>query len=212
MSEFEEELPTDPPEEIEPTEPTEPTDPPIEEPEIPIFEPPTPQTDKLLLFEDSTYETGYWLSPESYPDKVCYLVDEGSEEGKTLSTKIQALYPYFTIEVEEGELLDVVEREKTQEEIDAENAPPPKTADQIKIEQLEDESVSNMMALAEVFETTERLNGVREQETVETMLGLAEAYGLILEQQELIMTMADRIEALEAAQEGNKLWQLFTRT
>lgn len=87
----------------------------------------------MIVFENGNYETGDWLTVETYPERVSYVVEEGSE----LAIKIATLYPYYTLNIVDGILIDVIEREKTQAEIDAENAPAPKTADQLRIEQLE---------------------------------------------------------------------------
>jgi hypothetical protein len=101
----------------------------------------------MIVFEDGNYETGYWLTAESYPERVCYEVEEGSE----LALKIAALYPFYTLDIVDGVLVDVTEREKTQEEIDAENAPAPKTAEQLRIEELESQLADIQLALAENF-------------------------------------------------------------
>ncbi|OBZ08038.1 hypothetical protein [Bacillus sp. FJAT-26390] len=96
--------------------------------------------DKLLVFNNGrgTYETGYWLNADTYPDSTYpyYVVPADSE----LADKVRSLYPYFTLVTADGDLIDVIARDKTQEEIDKENAPPPKTADRIRIEQLEAEN------------------------------------------------------------------------
>ncbi|OME79070.1 hypothetical protein BK120_22480 [Paenibacillus sp. FSL A5-0031] len=146
-----------------------PTDLPLEEPEIP-FEPDpvsVPEfpsnavkspSNKLLIFEDGTYEVGEWLHTESYPDSLMpyYIVDYGTKEGATLAAKILQLYPYFTLTVVDGVLRDVMKREKTQEEIDKENTPPPKTMEQLRIEQLENELAlskkSNLDTMDAVFD------------------------------------------------------------
>jgi len=91
----------------------------------------------------------------------------------------------------------------TPEEIEAiRNAPVPKTPEQLRIEQLETESVETMLAVSEVYETATAANADREQESVDTMLGLAEAYELILIQQGLIEALSARIDALESAAGG----------
>jgi hypothetical protein len=97
--------------------------------------------DKLLIFESGAYETGYWLHEGTYPDSTepYYIVDCGTEEGAGLAAKIKQFHPYFTLHVVEGELVNVLPREKTQEEIDKENEPTPKTDEQLKIESLEAE-------------------------------------------------------------------------
>jgi len=95
----------------------------------------------MIVFEDGNYETGSWLTAASYPERVCYEVEEGSE----LATKIISLYPYCTLNIVGGQLIDVTQREKTLAEIVAENSPPPKTAEQLQFEQLESENA--LMAL-----------------------------------------------------------------
>jgi hypothetical protein len=109
----------------------------------------------MVVFEDGNYETGYWLTAESYPERVCYEVEEGSE----LALKIVALYPFYTMDIVDGVLVDVTEREKTQEEIDAENAPPPKTEEQLRIEQLESDNASLLLAVADLYEQVILLQG-----------------------------------------------------
>lgn len=78
----------------------------------------------------------------------------------------------------------------------------PKTSLQLRIEQLESESTSSTIAIAEVYDEATQQNAIREQEVVYTMLGLAEAYELILEQQELISNLINRIDAIETLQGG----------
>jgi len=101
----------------------------------------------MIVFDDGNYETGDWLTAETYPERVAYVVEEGSE----LATKIIGLYPYFTLNIVDGVLIDVTARQKTQAEIDAENAPPPKTAEQLRIEQLETQLADIQLALAEIL-------------------------------------------------------------
>lgn len=101
----------------------------------------------MIVFNNGNYETGDWLTAESYPERECYVVEEGSE----LAEKIKANYPFYTLDIVDGVLVDVTPREKTAEEIAAENAPPPKSADQLRIEQLEAELADVQLALAELF-------------------------------------------------------------
>jgi len=101
----------------------------------------------MIVFDDGNYETGEWLTAETYPNRVAYVVEEGSE----LAGKVKALYPYFTLNVVDGVLVDVTPRDKTQEEIDAENTPPPKTAEQLRIEELETQLADIQLALAEIL-------------------------------------------------------------
>ena len=105
----------------------------------------------MIVFEDGNYETGSWLTAASYPERVCHEVAEGSE----LANKVKALYPYIALNIVNGVLVDVAPRDKTQDEIDAENAPQPKTADQLRIEQLESE---NAMMVLEVVSAKIRLD------------------------------------------------------
>lgn len=52
-----------------------------------------------------------------------------------------------------------------------------------------------------------------EQESVDTMLGLAEAYEVILDQQRIIEDLYHRVESLEnPSGRVNKLWRKFTQT
>ncbi|QJC53048.1 hypothetical protein HGI30_16690 [Paenibacillus albicereus] len=85
----------------------------------------------------------------------------------------------------------------TQEEIDALQPGPPEPSPAQRIEQLEVESTSTMLAVAEVYEEQAASAAAQEQQTVETMLGLAEAYGVIMQQAELIAELAARVAALE---------------
>lgn len=106
---------------------------------------------------------------ENEPDN--YVVDETTEEGAALAEKIKSLFPYYTLNIVDGVLVDVTEREKTQEEIDAENVPLPQpepTAEQLRIEQLEAENA--MMAL-EVANANIRLDQA-EQAQADLMLTL----------------------------------------
>lgn len=163
MPENEEEIPQEPVEET-PETPEEPEIPTESEPEA---EPPKTPSNKILIFEDGTYEVGAWLHENSYPDSVLayYIVDDGTEVGAELFQKIVNLYPYFTLTVVDGELWDVEQREKTPEEIEQENAPPPKTAEQIKIEQLEGKLAAS------------------EQSNLDTMDALFDIYLMVLELQ-----------------------------
>lgn len=102
----------------------------------------------MIVFDNGNYETGDWLTAETYPGRVAYVVDEDSE----LSDKVKKLYPYFTMVIVDGVLVDVTPREKTPEEIAAENAPPPKTSEQLRIEQLEADNQSLLLAVADLYE------------------------------------------------------------
>jgi hypothetical protein len=116
----------------------------------------------MIVHADGGYEIGSWLTAETYPNAF-YIEDESE-----LAAKVIALYPYFTLNIVDGVFADVIPRDKTQEEIDQENAPPPKTADQLRIEQLEDENA--MMAL-EVATANIRLDQ-SEQAQADLMLTL----------------------------------------
>ncbi|MGO4184621.1 hypothetical protein AB4Z17_25925 [Paenibacillus sp. TAF43_2] len=149
------------------------TYPPIEhpaqlEPEHPAA--PSAPSDKMLVFHDGNYEVGYWLHSQSYPDSDMpyYILDLADESDKALAVTIEQLFPFVSLDIEDGKIVNVTEREKTQEEIDRENAPAPKTAEQIRIEQLEDENA--MMAL-EVANTNIRLDQ-SEQAQADLMLTL----------------------------------------
>ncbi|MBB6673029.1 hypothetical protein [Cohnella nanjingensis] len=90
-------------------------------------------------------------------------------------------------------------REKTQAELDEENAnlPPIKKSPEQRITELEGESVQTMLAVAEAYETAVADNAQREQEAVDTMLGLTEVYDLFLQQQETIQTLRAEVDALK---------------
>lgn len=98
----------------------------------------------MIVFNDGNYETGDWLTAETYPERVCYVVEEGSE----LAAKIAALYPYYTLNIVDGALVDVTPREKTPEEIEAEK--PKKTPEQLRIEQLEADKAALEAQLAQL--------------------------------------------------------------
>lgn len=103
----------------------------------------------MIVFDNGNYETGDWLTAETYPERVCYVIDEKSE----LAKKIFDMYPYFTMNVVDGVIVGVTPREKTPEEIAAENAPKPpapKTADQLRIEALETENAQLKLDMADV--------------------------------------------------------------
>ncbi|MGO4543219.1 hypothetical protein AB4Z29_00265 [Paenibacillus sp. 2TAB23] len=89
----------------------------------------------LVVHKNGSYESSDWLSAETYPDS--HFVDTKTDEGKELASKVVELYPFYQLVVEDGVLIDVEPRDRTPEEIEAENAPSPKTAEQIRIEQLE---------------------------------------------------------------------------
>jgi len=89
--------------------------------------------------------------------------------------------------------------------------PVPESTEQ-KVERLEDESLSAMLALAEVYEDSGAQNAEQEQDSITTMLALTETYGQIVaseaaiaEQQSIIAALTARLEALEAqAQQGGE--------
>lgn len=93
----------------------------------------------MIVHADGGYEIGSWLTADTYPDT--YFIDDETE----LSAKILALYPYYTLDIVDGVLIDVVPRDKTPEEEAAENAPVPKT-----IETLEAENTALQSRLADV--------------------------------------------------------------
>jgi hypothetical protein len=100
----------------------------------------------MIIHVDGNYETGSWLSAATYPD--AFFIDETTETGSTLAEKIIGLYPYYTLEVEDGQLVDVFVRDKTPEELEAENALPLLTKEQLRIEQLEAENAKLITYIA----------------------------------------------------------------
>ncbi len=88
----------------------------------------------------------------------------------------------------------------TPEEIKALQPGPPEPTPAERIGQLEAESTSTMLAVAEVYEEQATSAAVQEQQSVETMLGLAEAYDVIIQQGELIAALEMRISALEGGE------------
>lgn len=77
---------------------------------------------------------------------------------------------------------------------------PPTEAERIAV--LETDSIHTMIAVTEAFEAQQAADGQREQETTTTMLALAEAYEIILQQQDTIAALTARVEALEAKTGG----------
>lgn len=77
---------------------------------------------------------------------------------------------------------------------------PPTEAERIAV--LETDSIHTMIAVTEAFEVQQAADGQREQETTTTMLALAEAYEIILQQQDTIAALTARVEALEAKTGG----------
>ncbi|ANY67591.1 hypothetical protein BBD42_14740 [Paenibacillus sp. BIHB 4019] len=106
----------------------------------------------MIVWKDGNYETGSWLTAESYEGSDHYFIDEATDEGEALAVKLQRLYPYFKLIVENGELKDVEPREKTAEELAALNAPLSKTLEQKRIEQLEVSNLALMEVVAELYE------------------------------------------------------------
>lgn len=88
----------------------------------------------------------------------------------------------------------------TPEEIEALQPGPPEPSPVHRIEQLEAESTSTMLAVAEVYEEQAASAATQEQQSVETMLGLAEAYDVIMQQGELIAALEARLAALEGGE------------
>jgi len=93
----------------------------------------------------------------------------------------------------------------TEEELEAawEAYVPPEPPESLpdKVERLEQETVTTMIAVTEAYETSLQQSAEREQETVTAMIGLAEAYELITTQQAHIDSLTARIEALEGGEE-----------
>ncbi|WP_138751846.1 hypothetical protein [Paenibacillus sinopodophylli] len=87
----------------------------------------------MIIHADGGYETGAWLSAETYPNS--HFIDDNS----ALGDKVKALYPYYTLDVVAGVLVDVTARAKTPEEIEFESMLPLKTAEQLRIDQLEEQ-------------------------------------------------------------------------
>ncbi|WP_028609740.1 hypothetical protein [Paenibacillus harenae] len=105
----------------------------------------------MILHANGSYDRADWhteeFCAERYPNS--HFIDESTEEGAALATKILS-FPYFSIITdEEGNLSDVVERDPTPEEIEAQK--PVKTPEQLRIEQLEAELADVQLALAELF-------------------------------------------------------------
>ncbi|WP_138756534.1 hypothetical protein [Paenibacillus sinopodophylli] len=87
----------------------------------------------MIVHADGGYETGAWLTAETYPSS--YFIEDQSE----LADKVKVLYPYYTLDVVDGVLVDVTARAKTPEEIEFESMPPLKTVEQLRIDQLEEQ-------------------------------------------------------------------------
>ncbi|MEV5028492.1 hypothetical protein [Paenibacillus sp. LPE1-1-1.1] len=102
----------------------------------------------MIVHANGGYETGAWLTSDTYPDS--HYIDESTVEGAALAAKVIALFPYYTLNIVDGVLTDVTQRDKTQEETDAENAPAPKSAEEQRIETLESENAALQTRLADV--------------------------------------------------------------
>lgn len=98
----------------------------------------------MIVHATGGYETGEWLTADTYLDS--YYIDESTEEGAILASKVIALFPYYTLNIVDGVLTDVTERDKTPEEA----APAPKTPEEIRIETLEAENFALQTRLADV--------------------------------------------------------------
>lgn len=75
--------------------------------------------------------------------------------------------------------------------------PPPEPQPTVldRVNSLETESVSTMLAVAEVYETAST-------ESATALLGLTEAYEIILQQRAMIDDLNSRVKVLESAQKG----------
>lgn len=109
----------------------------------------------MIVYPDGNIETGPWLTAATYPEKTYYVVDESTPAGAALRDKILDLHPYYTINVVGNELVDVTAREKTPEEVAAEQ-PAPQPPDRItKLEaenaQLKLDMADVQLALADLF-------------------------------------------------------------
>lgn len=91
----------------------------------------------LVVHKNGSYDSADWLTPETYPDS--FFVDTTTADGTELANKVFALFPYYTLIAEDGVLIDVEQRDKTSEEIERENTSPPKTPEQLQIDQLENQ-------------------------------------------------------------------------
>ncbi|OME86935.1 hypothetical protein BK120_08405 [Paenibacillus sp. FSL A5-0031] len=98
----------------------------------------------MIVHADGGYEIGSWLTADTYPDS--YFIEDETD----LAAKILARYPYYTLDIVDGALIDVTPRDKTPEEEAAESAPAPKSPEQISIETLEAENTALQSRLADV--------------------------------------------------------------
>jgi hypothetical protein len=116
----------------------------------------------MFIHPDGSYESGYWQTAELYPNSQ--FIDEKTPIGQALANKIVSLYPFYTPVYENGVIVDAIPRTPTPEEEEA--LKPPKTADQLRIEQLEKaneqlmlDNEQTMIAMADIYEQLIALQG-----------------------------------------------------
>lgn len=107
----------------------------------------------MIVYLNGYYETGDWQTADTYPDKEYKIIDESTAEGAALAAKVIATQPCALV-LEDGYIVDVIPRDKTPDEIAAEEEQ--KTPDQIRIEQLENESALLAMELIDTQITLEQ--------------------------------------------------------
>ncbi|TCM89590.1 hypothetical protein EV294_11255 [Paenibacillus sp. BK033] len=107
----------------------------------------------MIVRPDGTYESNsLFLNSNWYENETeNYVVDETTEVGQTLSVKIVSLYPFYNLIIEQGVLVDVETRDPLPGEI-VDPSPPPKTPEELRIEQLESDNLMLMEAFANLYE------------------------------------------------------------
>lgn len=100
------------------------------------------------------YPSTNWYEDE--PDN--YVIDETTPQGKALTEKVQSLYPFYTLNIASGVVIDVTARDPLPGEI-PEPEPPKKTEEQLLIEQLQQDNESLMLAVTDLYEQLLMLQG-----------------------------------------------------
>jgi len=127
----------------------------------------------MIVHADGSWERAEWHTAETYPNS--YFIDESTDDGKALADKIAATR-YYDLLFADNELVDIIEREPTAEEIEA--SKPQKSAGQIHIEQLEDESAMLSLELINTQirqEQTEAEAAMLALELINTQIRLEQA-------------------------------------
>lgn len=99
----------------------------------------------MIVYKNKKYETNT-LYPNSNFTNIedVYIIDETTEEGKSLAQRIINAYPYYDFVIVDGKLVDIVELPKPEPELQPTPLP--------TIEELQEQQLVQAEAIAAIFE------------------------------------------------------------